>query len=576
MVWNASGLHSQRYDSAGRAWGPAEQVAGPFCPWDKPAVAGLRNGGYTVAWSCGAIYMRSYDAAGRPNSDPNQLETPQADSVAVAGLQSGGHVIAWREYSWSDGTSLPDLELQSQRFDEDGTAIGGRTRVNATTLGQLSAPSLAALADGGHVVAWSSATSDWSRTNIYTQRFDSAGVAIGGETLVSAGTYAYSARIAALADGGWIVAWTGSPAGGRAGIYTRRYSGDGVPAGAEVPVTTGTWYAPEIAALEDGGYLVVWVVTRLTVIYVEGQPYEYPVGDLHARRFDGTAAAVGGEMVFPTSSNEREPALAGLSHGGFAVAWRADNDPRYPGDIYVRVFHDALVGAEGSDWLQAGDRIRVLLGAGGQDRLLGSAGHDWLDGGPGDDFMAAGAGHDTYLVDSDKDKVLEHPGEGHDTVKSSIDHALAHGVEDLVLTGGDPINGYGNKQDNVIIGNAAANRLSGGLGSDSLEGGGGADTFVFDTRPAADNVDLVKRFNAAEDTVELAASIFRKLPGGRLGAAAFAIGSAASAETHRIVFDPAAKALMYDADGAGGAAPVQFASLEDLLGNLTAANFVVR
>jgi Ca2+-binding RTX toxin-like protein len=84
--------------------------------------------------------------------------------------------------------------------------------------------------------------------------------------------------------------------------------------------------------------------------------------------------------------------------------------------------------------------------------------------------------------------VIENPGEGIDTVSSSVSYTLSGNVENLTLLGTGNRNGTGNAEDNVITGNAGNNVLAGldgndtligGAGRDTLTGGAGNDTFVF-------------------------------------------------------------------------------------------------
>ena len=110
--------------------------------------------------------------------------------------------------------------------------------------------------------------------------------------------------------------------------------------------------------------------------------------------------------------------------------------------------------------------------------LTGNAGNNTLDGGKGKDTMIGGAGDDTYVVDSTGDVIVELPGEGTDTVISSIAMTLADDFENLTLTGTKRMNGTGNALDNILIGNAADNTLMGLDGNDTLSGGGGRDTLI--------------------------------------------------------------------------------------------------
>ena len=61
---------------------------------------------------------------------------------------------------------------------------------------------------------------------------------------------------------------------------------------------------------------------------------------------------------------------------------------------------------------------------------------------------------------------------------------------------------------------------------------------------------------------------------GALGANAFHTGSAAHDADDRIIYDSATGQLFFDADGSGGGAAVQFATLSPGLG-LTASDFQV-
>ena len=147
--------------------------------------------------------------------------------------------------------------------------------------------------------------------------------------------------------------------------------------------------------------------------------------------------------------------------------------------------------------------------------------------------------------------------------------------------------GTGNALDNLIVGNAVANTLNGAAGNDILEGkqgadiltgGAGEDVFRFNT-PLVKNIDKITDFNAAADQIELDNSVFTAFGEGALASSAFQSGatSLATGAGARVIFNTATGALLYDADGIGGVAAVQFATvvLTGLAGPLTAGDFEV-
>jgi Ca2+-binding RTX toxin-like protein len=124
------------------------------------------------------------------------------------------------------------------------------------------------------------------------------------------------------------------------------------------------------------------------------------------------------------------------------------------------------------------DLNNVLTGNTADNTLAGGIGNDTLNGGAGADILIGGVGNDVYVVDQSGDAIVEHAGEGTDTVQSYIDYALGSDLENLTLLGSTALKGTGNEYNNVLTGNAAANVLTGGAGNDSLNGAAGADTLI--------------------------------------------------------------------------------------------------
>lgn len=163
---------------------------------------------------------------------------------------------------------------------------------------------------------------------------------------------------------------------------------------------------------------------------------------------------------------------------------------------------------------KAYDHPVLVAAMDGNDRVTGSQFNDTLDGGAGNDRLRGSAGDDDIAG-----------GMGCDRVR----------------------------------GGAGDDFLSGGAGRDWLSGGIGHDAFVFDTAPDPANFDRILDFRSVDDVFRLDSSAFAGLAVGALEAESFVIGTAAVDGNDRIVYDKNSGALLFDADGGGGASAIRFA-----------------
>ena len=118
----------------------------------------------------------------------------------------------------------------------------------------------------------------------------------------------------------------------------------------------------------------------------------------------------------------------------------------------------------------------------------------------------AAAGNDAYFVDDGNDQVIENPGEGNDTVYTSVHFGLSANVENLILQGSANLQGYGNNLVNLLVGNTGNNLLNGNGGADVMRGGLGNDAYFVD-----DGFDQVIE-NAGEGNDTIYASVHFVLP----------------------------------------------------------------
>ncbi|MEM7552640.1 MAG: M10 family metallopeptidase [Cyanobacteria bacterium P01_A01_bin.84] len=204
-------------------------------------------------------------------------------------------------------------------------------------------------------------------------------------------------------------------------------------------------------------------------------------------------------------------------YGGFTIANGAIIENAIGGSG-----NDTITGNDVANEIssQAGDDL--IYGLSGNDILYGDTGLDTLDGGDGDDSLFGGTGND----------ILDGQG-GNDILIGELG-------EDTLIGG----NG-----DDILYGNE---------GKDLLFGGAGSDKFVFNT--VGEGVDNITDFLSSEDQIILSAEGFSgRLLEGALSREQFYLGSTATVESHRLIYNSSTGGLFFDADGVGGADQRQLA-----------------
>ena len=191
---------------------------------------------------------------------------------------------------------------------------------------------------------------------------------------------------------------------------------------------------------------------------------------------NGTGNALNNTLVGNNSANTLNGGLgADTMRGG------AGDDTYYvddAGDVVVEASGEGWDGVFASvshvlsanvEWLEltGSDHINGT-GNDMDNEIEGNNGNNILDGGIGADYMEGESGNDTYYVDNAGDLIQEDAGRGTDSVNSTISYTLAANLENLTLLGTDNINGTGNDQTNILIGNSGNNTLDGGLNASPL------------------------------------------------------------------------------------------------------------
>ena len=207
-----------------------------------PSVASDASGNFVVVWqsfdqdgSSYGIFGQRYDSAGVRSGGEFRVNSlhDELPELSLRRLRRERQLRRRLGERWPGRQPLRDLR---PALRQRGRASGGEFRVNSYTTSNQHAPSVASDASGNFVVVWQSFGQDGSCYGIFGQRYDSAGVPQGDEFRVNSyttGDQAYPS-VASDASGNFVVVWHSYGQDGSGyGIFGQRYDSAGVAQGGE-------------------------------------------------------------------------------------------------------------------------------------------------------------------------------------------------------------------------------------------------------------------------------------------------------------------------------------------------------
>ncbi|MDP8918173.1 MAG: hypothetical protein M3O00_04720, partial [Pseudomonadota bacterium] len=445
---------------------------------------------------------------------PATIEGSQSYPSA-ARLNDGRIVVVWRHEDEATGDKSGS-SIRGRIIHPDGWKLGEEFQVNLTTEGEQGDPQVTALADGGFAVTYCNTPDpiNGTESDIRTAAFDATATARGEVILSSPSGEALEPAVTSLADGRLLVTWTefsGESASDiTAQIVDPRNSGVDLAGTAGNDHYIGTTFADSFSGSSGHDYL-------------KGEGgNDILNGGTGADTLEGGT----GDDVYHIGDGDIVREAPGSGN-----------------DLVIASIDFSLMSADHVERIEAAAGVAPigLTGNGLDNTITGNAGSNHLNGGAGADSMTGGMGNDTYYVDAAGDMVVEHAGQGSDTVMvNTAFYALGAGAEvETVAAGAGVLSLAGSNFANAIIGNSLSNslwgqagndrltgdlgndrlyggsgndRVAGGLGNDQLKGEAGRDVFVFDTRLSkSTNVDKVYDFKSRDDSFQLENSIFTKL-----------------------------------------------------------------
>jgi hypothetical protein len=323
-------------------------------------VAGLHDGGYVVVWQDESgnynppfgdtIVGQRYDSAGNKVGGEVQLsQLPPLGlqlSPAVTVLSNGNIAVAYVDLRGSP----PDRDIHVGIFDSALNFIRIDDIDVAANPKQTYNPSLTALAGGGYVVSYTVGVGDSpgsiDDTDIVA-RIVSATGAVGNQfDIDNQNDNRDFSQLATLSNGNFVVVYQDEFEGDASDIdvkYAIRKS-DGTPVASSgvVPGAGGGGLEidPEVAALRDGGFVVVWTDNANT-----------SATEIRASILSNTGAAVVSDFRVDDAlggqiGGQYDASVVALADGGFLVSWEDQNH-----NLVVAQRFDAIgnkVGAQAS------------------------------------------------------------------------------------------------------------------------------------------------------------------------------------------------------------------------------------
>ncbi|RMH04285.1 MAG: hypothetical protein D6702_03515 [Planctomycetota bacterium] len=267
LVWDSRRQEAGGYGVRARLFDPAGRpLSGEFAVNRTragmqllPAAAFAADGSLWVAWQSSgqdgdgsALVARRFapDLKPGPELPVNRLREGDQAEVSLAGLAGGGILAAWSSPR-PDSAGQPRIVVRRLDREDSPEIVVGRS-------GRESLPALEALPDGRAALAWARADSEGP--GIVVRLLAADGRPLGPELLTGAGPEAIEPVLAADGAGRLLLAWFEPELGGYA-VHARRFAPDGAPAG---PVRRlagperGWLSGVAAAATPDGGLLVCW------------------------------------------------------------------------------------------------------------------------------------------------------------------------------------------------------------------------------------------------------------------------------------------------------------------------------
>ena len=519
-----------------------------------PAIGALAKGGYFGAWDqpFGSAVEGRLAPPDAPASSSefivNSTTTASQFDASVAGLLNGRSVVSFTDTSDDSGG-----DVRARVFRKNGAPVDLDFGVAESSIIADYDSDIAALASGGYAIAW---TRDFGEdTDLRVTVYRANGSVRASTVPVENANLASDASVAGLADGSFVVAFQQTPTeGGPSSVWFKRFAANGGPLDAVSVQIDGIGTINEdiqVAALKDGGFAVAY--TDNGWIGEGGAGTDITLKIFNADGSGRSSYILVNETV---AGDQSKPTLTVLSNGYVVVGWNdgvtlnyqafdPDGNTIGANDFTAnQVIEGEIAGLSGG--LVANVRAATAVVAGDASGTSIRTSVDELMR-----TITGDATNETLQGDNLRDTIF---GEG----------------------GKDKLFGFNGKD--TLNGGDGADVLRGGNDRDNLTGGAGADRFaytdVLQSRPLGALRDTIRDFENGVDTIDVEAI---DADTGTVGDQAFVFigGGALTGAAQVRAFQSGADVVLQFSTDADAAAEMEILLKNFAVGDTDAADFVL-
>jgi len=246
----------------------SEFMANQYTPYTQgqPTVAMDHDGNFVVAFSnLGDIWARMFWADGTPRTNDfwvNEGLTYGSQDRPIASMaEDGTFVIVWQDWNGNDGD---EMGAAGRVFNADGTPRTPPMILNHSWQASQFDVSVAMANDHTFVATFTDAGRD-GIAGIFARRFNGDGVPLTDDFLVNdpSDRSQVTSEISMDANGAFVIAWTDAAAkyGEPRNVVAKMFEADTTPRTGEIPLTSdgaGFQRWPVVAMAGWGGWVAAW------------------------------------------------------------------------------------------------------------------------------------------------------------------------------------------------------------------------------------------------------------------------------------------------------------------------------